>query len=139
MKANEVKLKVPPISYYGTGKRKCAIAKVWLFEGEGLFSVNSNHATDYFGSELDTTQCLLPLTALDLTKKYNVRVTVLGGGKSAQIGACILGISRALLNISSEYREKLKKSGFLTRDPRVKERKKYGLRGARKAPQFRKR
>ena len=136
---NEVKLKVPSNFFYGTGKRKCAIAKVWLFEGKGNISVNNLEPTYYFGSELDLSDMLKPLEYLGLTKKYDIKISVLGGGKAAQVGASLLGISRALLHIDAHYRQTLKENGCLTRDPRVKERKKYGLRRARKAPQYRKR
>ncbi|RAP26467.1 30S ribosomal protein S9 [Candidatus Marinamargulisbacteria bacterium SCGC AG-333-B06] len=132
-------LKVPNIFFYGTGKRKCAIAKVWLFEGNGSITVNNLNPGDYFGSDLDTNDMLKPLDYLGLTKKYNLKISVLGGGKSAQVDACLLGISRALLEVDSQFRQTLKENGCLTRDPRIKERKKYGLRRARKAPQYRKR
>ena len=132
-------LKVPSVFFYGTGKRKCAIAKVWLFEGNGHVSVNNLKPDYYFGSELDTKDMIRPLDYLGLIHKYNIKISVLGGGKAAQVDACLLGISRALLEVDSQYRQTLKENGCLTRDPRVKERKKYGLRRARKAPQYRKR
>tara|TARA_B100000427_G_scaffold329816_1_gene348108 strand:+ start:13995 stop:14423 length:429 start_codon:yes stop_codon:yes gene_type:complete len=132
-------LKVPSVFFYGTGKRKCAIAKVWLFEGNGHISVNNLKPAYYFGSELDAKDMIRPLDYLGLIHKYNIKISVLGGGKAAQVDACLLGISRALLEIDSQYRQTLKENGCLTRDPRVKERKKYGLRRARKAPQYRKR
>ena len=133
------KLKVPNVFSYGTGKRKSSIAKVWLFEGKGNIIVNNINCADYFGCKLDAKETLKPLDVLGLTSKYDVKVSVLGGGKAGQVDSIILGISRALLELNSSFREKLKAEGFLTRDPRVKERKKYGLRGARKAPQYRKR
>ena len=135
----ETKLKVPSVSYYGTGKRKCAIAKVWVFEGKGQIEVNNMPAKEYFGSDLQANEVQKPLSALSINKKYDIKITVLGGGKASQVDACILGISRAALEMNAEFREALKSHGYLTRDPRVKERKKYGLRKARKAPQFRKR
>ncbi|MBH38202.1 30S ribosomal protein S9 [bacterium] len=138
-KSNKEILKVPSTSFYGTGKRKCAIAKVWLFEGTGKISINNLKPGYYFGSELDITDMIKPLEYLGLTKKYNIKISVLGGGKAAQVDACLLGISRALLDVDVQFRQTLKENGCLTRDPRIKERKKYGLRGARKAPQYRKR
>ena len=135
----KLKIKVPAVFSYGTGKRKSSIAKVWLFEGTGKVSVNSRNCADYFGCKLDAVEINRPLDLLGLSSKYDVRVTVLGGGKAGQVDAVILGISRALLELNPSFREKLKAEGYLTRDPRVKERKKYGLRGARKAPQYRKR
>lgn len=135
----KLKIKVPAVFSYGTGKRKSSIAKVWLFEGTGKVSVNSLNCADYFGCKLDAVEINRPLDLLGLSSKYDVRVTVLGGGKAGQVDAVILGISRALLELNPSFREKLKAEGYLTRDPRVKERKKYGLRGARKAPQYRKR
>ena len=135
----ELKLKVPQVFSYGTGKRKSSIAKVWLFEGKGNISVNNLECANYFGSKLDAVEILKPLEILGLSAKYDVKASVLGGGKAGQVDAVILGISRALLELNPTFREKLKAEGFLTRDPRVKERKKYGLRKARKAPQYRKR
>ena len=132
-------LKVPQINYYGTGKRKCAIAKVWLFEGNGVIQINDLDPSAYFGSQLDAKDINKPLLVTSNVNKFNIKVKVLGGGKSAQIDAIILGISRALLQLDETMRDVLKPNGFLTRDARVKERKKYGLRKARKAPQYRKR
>ena len=137
--SKEKKIKVPSVFYYGTGKRKCAIAKVWMFEGSGKVFINNLLPGDYFGSDLDTVDMMKPLQTLSLSDKYDLKISVLGGGKSAQVDACLLGISRALLEVDLQHRQVLKENGFLTRDPRVKERKKYGLRRARKAPQFRKR
>jgi small subunit ribosomal protein S9 len=135
----ELKLKVPQVFTYGTGKRKSSIAKVWLFEGKGKVSVNNLECENYFGSKLDAVEILKPLEILSIADKYDVKASVLGGGKAGQVDSVILGISRALLELNSTFRDKLKAEGFLTRDPRVKERKKYGLRKARKAPQYRKR
>lgn len=137
--AKKVSLKVPIKFFYGTGRRKEAVAKVWLFDGKGEFVVNNLTALDYFNDKLIVESCEKPLQLLGLTKTIAIKVTVLGGGKAGQANACTLGISRALISLNSEFRKKLKENGLLTRDPRVKERKKYGLRGARKAPQFRKR
>tara|TARA_B100001989_G_C24439279_1_gene413080 strand:+ start:473 stop:895 length:423 start_codon:yes stop_codon:yes gene_type:complete len=140
MSVNEaIVLKVPNINYYGTGKRKCSIAKVWLFEGKGDILVNNLNPADYFGSALDVSDILKPLKLLGIAQKYNLKITVLGGGKASQVDAIILGISRALLLLDASFRTTLKPAGFLKRDARVKERKKYGLRKARKAPQYRKR
>lgn len=133
------KIKVPNVFTYGTGKRKSSIAKVWLFEGSGEIIVNDLVCADYFGCDLDSKETSRPLELVGLQSKYSVKASVLGGGKAGQVDAIILGISRALLELNPAFREKLKAEGFLTRDPRVKERKKYGLRGARKAPQYRKR
>jgi len=132
-------LKVPAVFHYGTGKRKSAIAKVWLFDGDGTVLVNKIESQNYFGSKLDANDVVKPLKTLKIQNKYSAKITVLGGGKSAQVDACILGISRALLELNNSFRDQLKEAGYLTRDPRVKERKKYGLRKARKAPQYRKR
>ena len=135
----ETILKVPVEHTYGTGKRKSSIAKVWLFKGDGTIQINNLDALNYFGSKLDISEISKPLAVLNLSDKYSVKITVLGGGKAGQVDAIILGISRALLEVNVAFRDKLKSEGFLTRDPRVKERKKYGLRKARKAPQYRKR
>lgn len=132
-------LKVSSKFFYGTGKRKSAIAKVWLFNGNGTIQVNKMDFVNYFGNDLIANSILKPLTLLTLNKKISVKISVLGGGKASQIDACVLGISRALISMNPEFRDALKAEGYLTRDPRVKERKKYGLRKARKAPQFRKR
>ena len=133
------KLKVPQINFYGTGKRKSSIAKVWIFEGSGKFEINKINPDTYFGSKLDIVDIMKPFKLLNIENTFDIKISVLGGGKSAQVDACILGISRALLLVNPSYREKLKEQGLLTRDARVKERKKYGLRKARKAPQYRKR
>ena len=132
-------LKVPAKNNYGTGKRKCAIAKVWLFEGKGTIVVNNDNPEDYFNDKYSLNQLTIPLAVTSLLNKFDVKITVLGGGKSAQIDACKLGITRALVELDPALKPTLKEYGLLTRDSRVKERKKYGLRGARKAPQYRKR
>lgn len=127
-------------SYYGTGRRKKSIARVYLTSGKGEITVNKRSIDDYFGLETLKTIVRQPLTATDTLGKFDVKVIVHGGGFSGQAGAIRHGISRALLEVDSdEYRPILKKAGFLTRDPRMKERKKYGLKAARRAPQFSKR
>ena len=125
--------------YYGTGRRKNAIARVRLIEGNGKILINGKDLDEYFG--LDTLKVIVkqPLTVTNSTAKYDVISTVKGGGYTGQAGAIRHGIARALNDANSEYRPILKSNGFLTRDPRMKERKKYGLKKARKAPQFSKR
>ncbi|MEG1658501.1 MAG: 30S ribosomal protein S9 [Oscillibacter sp.] len=125
---------------YGTGRRKSSVARVHLFpNGTGAVTVNGRDIDDYFG--LDTLKMVVrqPLEATENVGKMDVVATVTGGGVSGQAGALRHGISRALLLASEDYRPILKKAGFLTRDPRMKERKKYGLKAARRAPQFSKR
>jgi len=125
---------------YGTGRRKSSIARVRLYpNGTGNITINNRDIDDYFG--LDTLKLIVrqPLVAIDALEKYDMVVTVSGGGVSGQAGAIRHGAARALLNVSADYRPILKKAGFLTRDPRMKERKKYGLKAARRAPQFSKR
>ena len=126
--------------FYGTGRRKSSVARVRVYEnGTGSIIINGREIDDYFG--LDTLKLIVnqPLVAADLVGKVDVVVTVAGGGVSGQAGAIRHGISRALLQLNPEYRATLKAAGFLTRDPRMKERKKYGLKAARRAPQFSKR
>lgn len=126
--------------FYGTGRRKSSVARVRLYEdGTGAITINGRDIDDYFG--LDTLKMIVrqPLELLGLTGKYDVVVNVSGGGVSGQAGAIRHGLSRALLASNADYRPALKKAGFLTRDPRMKERKKYGLKAARRAPQFSKR
>ena len=126
--------------FYGTGRRKSSVARVRVYEnGTGSIIINGRDINDYFG--LDTLKLIVnqPLLATDMVGKVDVVVTVAGGGVSGQAGAIRHGISRALLGVNPEYRASLKAAGFLTRDPRMKERKKYGLKGARRAPQFSKR
>lgn len=126
--------------YYATGKRKCAVARVWLTAGDGTVLVNKKDTmTEYFGGAQDLSLILKPFILTDTTGKYNVKVTLKGGGKSAQADALRHGISKALTEIDSELRSTLKKAGLLTRDSRVKERKKYGQKGARARFQFSKR
>lgn len=126
--------------FYGTGRRKSSIARVRVYEnGTGIITINGRDIDNYFG--LDTLKMVVrqPLVSTDLVGKVDVVVTVCGGGVSGQAGAIRHGISRALLGVNAEYRPTLKAAGFLTRDPRMKERKKYGLKAARRAPQFSKR
>ena len=125
--------------YYGTGRRKSSVARVYLVPGTGKITINKRDIDEYFG--LDTLKVIVrqPLVATETTDKFDVLVNVKGGGYTGQAGAIRHGISRALLTVDEDYRPVLKKAGFLTRDPRMKERKKYGLKKARKAPQFSKR
>ncbi len=125
--------------YYGTGRRKSSVARVYLIPGKGNITVNKRTIDDYFGLETLKVIVRQPLTLTDTTTKYDVLVTVHGGGYTGQAGAVRHGIARALLQVDAEYRPALKKEGYLTRDPRMKERKKYGLKAARRAPQFSKR
>ena len=125
--------------YYGTGRRKSSIARVYLRPGTGKITVNKRDLEEYFGLETLKVVVRQPLVATDTLDKYDVTVTVEGGGFTGQAGAIKHGISRALLEVDEEFRPILKKAGFLTRDPRMKERKKYGLKAARRAPQFSKR
>ena len=125
--------------YYGTGRRKKSIARVYVTPGTGKITINKRDIDEYFGLETLKVIVRQPLAALDATDKYDVLVNVHGGGYTGQAGAIRHGISRALLQADAEYRPVLKKAGFLTRDPRMKERKKYGLKAARRAPQFSKR
>ena len=125
--------------FYGTGRRKSSIARVYLVPGTGKITVNKRDIDDYFGLETLKVVVRQPLVATDNLNKFDVLVNVHGGGFTGQAGAIRHGISRALLHADAEYRPTLKKAGFLTRDPRMKERKKYGLKSARRAPQFSKR
>jgi len=126
-------------NFYGTGRRKKAIARVWLVSGKGGFSINKREVDDYFPRKSLQYVINQPFGAIEADSKYDVIATVKGGGLSSQAGAIRLGISRALLKMDEELRPVLKKAGFLTRDSRMVERKKYGLRGARRAFQFSKR
>jgi small subunit ribosomal protein S9 len=125
--------------FYATGKRKEAIAKVWLERGEGNISVNKRDLKEYFRRDSLETNVQLPLVLTDTLKSYDVKVTVLGGGLAGQSGAMRLGIARALIVSDPNLRTHLKRAGFLTRDARAVERKKYGQPGARKKFQFSKR
>ncbi len=126
-------------AYYATGRRKCAIARVWLSPGEGKISINGREATEYLGRPVLDILVNSPVVALGLEGKYDVKATVKGGGISGQAGAIRLGISRSLVEMDEELRKSLRAGGFLTRDPRVKERKKYGRKKARRGFQFVKR
>lgn len=130
---------VEKVFYYATGKRKEATAKVWLTPGEGRIIVNKKDFREYFGRDSLTTMILEPLKLTGVDGSYDVLATLKGGGISGQAGALRHGISRALLEINREFRPLLKKEGFLSRDSREKERKKYGLKKARKRPQYSKR
>ncbi len=125
--------------YYGTGRRKSSVARVYLVPGNGKIVINKRDIDDYFG--LETLKLIIrqPLELTSNTSNFDVLVNVKGGGTTGQAGAIRHGISRALLQADSDLRPSLKKAGFLTRDPRMKERKKYGLKAARRAPQFSKR
>ena len=125
--------------YYGTGRRKTSVARVYLMPGKGDVKVNKRSMDDYFGMETLKVIIRQPLVATGNADKFDVLVNVRGGGFTGQAGAIRHGISRALLHADADYRPVLKKAGFLTRDPRMKERKKYGLKAARRAPQFSKR
>ncbi|HEX2953840.1 MAG TPA: 30S ribosomal protein S9 [Bacillota bacterium] len=126
-------------AFYGTGRRKTSVAKVRLVPGQGKIVVNDKEISDYFGRKVLEVIVRQPLELTTTGDKYDVIVSVRGGGTSGQAGAVRHGISRALLKVDTEYRTPLKRAGFLTRDPRAKERRKYGLKKARKAPQFSKR
>lgn len=125
--------------YYGTGRRKSSVARVRVYQGTGSITINGRSIDDYFG--LDTLKLIVrqPLTLTESEGKFDIVCTVAGGGVTGQAGAIRHGLSRALLKFDPELRPVLKKAGFLTRDPRMKERKKYGLKAARRAPQFSKR
>jgi len=127
------------IQYYGTGRRKKSVARVRLVPGDGKILINDRSIDDYFGLETLKVIVRQPLVLTDTTSKFDVLCKVVGGGFTGQAGAIRHGISRALLKADEEFRTVLKKAGFLTRDPRMKERKKYGLKKARRAPQFSKR
>ncbi len=125
--------------FYGTGRRKSSIARVYVVPGSGKITINKRDMDEYFG--LDTLKIIVkqPLAATSTESKYDVTVNVHGGGFTGQAGAIRHGIARALVKADAEFRPALKKAGYLTRDPRMKERKKYGLKKARRAPQFSKR
>jgi small subunit ribosomal protein S9 len=130
---------VAQVQYYGTGRRKHSVARVRLVPGEGRIIINNKPIDEYFGLETLKLIVKQPLALTDTADKYDVLVNARGGGFSGQAGAIRHGIARALLKVDSEFRTPLKRAGFLTRDPRMKERKKYGLKAARRAPQFSKR
>ena len=125
--------------FYGTGRRKSSVARVRLYPGTGSITINGRDADDYFG--LETLKLIVnqPYEVTDTVGKFDIVCTVTGGGISGQAGAIRHGLAKALLQADETYRPALKKAGFLTRDPRMKERKKYGLKAARRAPQFSKR
>ena len=125
--------------FQGTGRRKTSIARVRLVPGEGTVVVNGKPLDDYFGREGDTERALSPFVATNTTRKFNAMVKVQGGGVTGQVGAIAHGIARALLQVDKDNTKPLRQAGLLTRDPRAKERKKPGLKRARKAPQFTKR
>ena len=125
--------------FYGTGRRKKSIARVYLVPGTGNITINKRSIDEYFGLETLKVVVRQPLVATETLDKYDVIVTVKGGGYTGQAGAVRHGIARALLEVDNDFRPVLKKAGFLTRDPRMKERKKPGLKAARRAPQFSKR
>lgn len=127
------------VQYFGTGRRKKSVARVRLVPGDGNIIINNRDIDDYFGLDTLKVMARQPLVLTETMGRFDVIANVNGGGYTGQAGAIRHGIARALLKADAELRPKLKKAGFLTRDPRAKERKKYGLRGARKAPQFSKR
>ena len=133
------KAKKDKIMFYGTGRRKSSIARVRLVEGTGAITINGKNIDEYLGTDTLKVIVRQPLTVTNTLDKYDVICKVQGGGFTGQAGAIRLGIARALLEANAEYRPTLKSAGFLTRDSRKKERKKYGLKKARKAPQFSKR
>ncbi len=133
------KAKSDKIVFYGTGRRKSSVARVRLVEGKGSITINGQDIEEYFGLETLKVIVKQPLVATNTLSKYDVIVKVTGGGFTGQAGAVRHGIARALLEVNAEFRPILKSNGYLTRDPRMKERKKYGLKKARKAPQFSKR
>ncbi|MBO6232616.1 MAG: 30S ribosomal protein S9 [Clostridia bacterium] len=127
------------IVYYGTGRRKSSIARVRIVEGSGKITINGKDIEEFFGLETLKVIVRQPLTVTNTAAKYDVVANVKGGGITGQAGAVRHGLARALNEANAEFRPALKSNGFLTRDPRMKERKKYGLKKARKAPQFSKR
>ena len=125
--------------FYGTGRRKSSVARVRVYAGSGNITINGRNIDDYFGLETLKLIVKQPLILTENSDKFDIVCTVAGGGVTGQAGAIRHGLSRALLQVNEELRPILKKAGFLTRDPRMKERKKYGLKSARRAPQFSKR
>ncbi len=125
--------------FYGTGRRKSSVARVRVYQGTGTITINGRDIDDYFGLETLKLIVRQPLGLTETDGKFDIVCTVAGGGVTGQAGAIRHGLSRALLQYDAELRPALKKAGFLTRDPRMKERKKYGLKAARRAPQFSKR
>ena len=127
------------VSYIGTGRRKSSIARVFMTPGSGNIVVNGKVLEDYLPLATLIMEVRSPLALTETLEQFDIKINVLGGGYSGQAGAMRHGVSRALLEVSADYRPALKAAGFLTRDPRAKERKKYGLKKARRAPQFSKR
>ena len=125
--------------YYGTGRRKSSVARVYVMPGKGKITINKRDIDEYFGLETLKMVVRQPIVATETEGKFDIVVNVKGGGTMGQAGAIRHGLSRALLQVDADYRPVLKAEGFLTRDPRMKERKKYGLKAARRAPQFSKR
>lgn len=125
--------------FYGTGRRKHSVARVRVYNGTGKMTINGRDINDYFGLETLKLIVRQPLVTTETVGKVDIVATVTGGGVTGQAGAIRHGVSRALLSVNPEYRTPLKAAGLLTRDPRMKERKKYGLKAARRAPQFSKR
>ena len=126
-------------TYYGTGRRKSSVARVFITPGTGNMTINGRSIDDYFGLETLKVIVNQPIVLTGTQGQYDYKITVKGGGTTGQAGAIRHGISRALIEADADFRPVLKKAGFLTRDPRMKERKKYGLKAARRAPQFSKR
>ena len=127
------------VQYLGTGRRKSSVARVYLRSGKGTITINGRAFEDYIPSAAVRLDVLQPLELTETTDKFDILVNVFGGGITGQAGAIRLGITRALMEVNPEYRATLKLAGLVTRDPRAKERKKYGLKKARRAPQFSKR
>lgn len=127
------------IQYYGTGRRKSSVARVYLVPGNGKVTINGKDMESYFGKKTLEMIVMQPLEATETVGRFDVRVNASGGGTTGQAGAIRMGIARALLEADPDYRPRLKSAGYLTRDPRMKERRKYGLKKARRAPQFSKR
>lgn len=127
------------VTYYGTGRRKSSVARVFMTPGKGEIKINKRSIDDYFGLETLKMVVRQPLVATNTSDQFDLNITVKGGGTTGQAGAIRQGIARALLEADADYRPVLKKEGFLTRDPRMKERYHYGLKKARRAPQFSKR
>ena len=127
------------VQFYGTGRRKNAVARVYLLPGDGKFNVNNRSMEEYFGRKSLLKVIEQPMELTGASGKFDVKIMVLGGGVSGQAGAVKMGIARALIKADPNLRPVLKKAGFLTRDSRMKERRKYGLKKARRAPQFSKR
>ena len=133
------KKKVEKVQYYGTGRRKSSIARVFITEGTGKIVVNGRDVNEYMPYATLVMDLKQPLDITGTADKFDINATVVGGGFTGQAGAIRLGITRALMNVTPDFRKPLKVAGMVTRDPRAKERKKYGLKAARRAPQFSKR